>query len=458
MDKQEILDIIKIQRNFLDQNSMFDYKARKKALKRLYENIKFLRPEIENALKLDLNKSATETYMTEIGLVLDEISYMIKHLRTFASPQPAGTPLSNFPAKSYTLPCPYGIALIISPWNYPFMLAIEPMVDAIAAGNSVIIKPSELSPNTSAVIEKLIVMTFDKGHVSVVQGAVEECSFLLDQDLDYIFYTGSTRVGEIVMKKAAEHFTPVTLEMGGKSPCIVDDTANIKLTAKRIVFGKYLNAGQTCVAPDYLLCHEKIKDELIKEISRQIVLQYSVDPIHNDNYPKMINNKQFTVMKNYIKRDNVIFGGKYDENLLKIEPTLIKANFNDEVMKDEIFGPILPVVTFKDIDEAISSVKKLNKPLALYLFSNSKLNQDKVMKKCDFGGGCINDTIMHIANHNLPFGGIKQSGIGAYHGKSGFDTFTHYKSVVHKANWLDLPMRYQPFNKFKDSLIKFFLR
>jgi len=458
MDKQAILDIIKIQRNFLEQNSMFDYKARKKALKSLYENIKFLRPEIENALKLDLNKSATETYMTEIGLVLDEISYMIKHLRTFASPQPAGTPLSNFPAKSYTLPCPYGIALIISPWNYPFMLAIEPMVDAIAAGNSVIIKPSELSPNTSAIIEKLINMTFDKGHVSVVQGAVEECSFLLDQDLDYIFYTGSTRVGEIVMKKAAEHFTPVTLEMGGKSPCIVDDTANIKLTAKRIVFGKYLNAGQTCVAPDYLLCHEKIKDELIKEISRQIVLQYSVDPIHNDNYPKMINNKQFTVMKNYIKRDNIIFGGKYDENLLKIEPTLIKANFNDEVMKDEIFGPILPVVTFKDIDEAISSVKKLNKPLALYLFSNSKLNQDKVMKKCDFGGGCINDTIMHIANHNLPFGGIKQSGIGAYHGKSGFDTFTHYKSVVHKANWLDLPMRYQPFNKFKESLIKFFLR
>ncbi len=458
MDKQAILDIIKIQRNFLEQNSMFDYKARKKALKRLYENIKFLRPEIENALKLDLNKSATETYMTEIGLVLDEISYMIKHLRTFASPQPAGTPLSNFPAKSYTLPCPYGIALIISPWNYPFMLAIEPMVDAIAAGNSVIIKPSELSPNTSAIIEKLINMTFDKGHVSVVQGAVEECSFLLDQDLDYIFYTGSTRVGEIVMKKAAEHFTPVTLEMGGKSPCIVDDTANIKLTAKRIVFGKYLNAGQTCVAPDYLLCHEKIKDELIKEISRQIVLQYSVDPIHNDNYPKMINNKQFTVMKNYIKRDNIIFGGKYDENLLKIEPTLIKANFNDEVMKDEIFGPILPMVTFKDIDEAISSVKKLNKPLALYIFSNSKLNQDKVMKKCDFGGGCINDTIMHIANHNLPFGGIKQSGIGAYHGKSGFDTFTHYKSVVHKANWLDLPMRYQPFNKFKESLIKFFLR
>ncbi len=458
MYKEKIINIIATERAYLKENPMLDYRNRKKALKKLYNNIKLLRLEIEQALKSDLNKSATESYMTEIGLVLDEISYMLKHVKTFSNPQMAGTPISNFPAKSYSLPCAYGIVLIISPWNYPFMLAIEPLVDAIAAGNSVIIKPSELSPNTSVVIEKLINMTFDKGHVAVVQGAVEECTFLLDQDLDYIFYTGSTRVGEIVMKKAAEHFTPVTLEMGGKSPCIVDDTANIRLTAKRIVFGKFLNAGQTCVAPDYLLCHERVKDELIKEISRQIVLQYSVDPIHNDSYPKMINAKQFNVMKRYISSKNIIFGGKYDESSIKIEPTLVNASLEDEVMRDEIFGPILPVLTFKDINEAIEIVNILNKPLALYLFSNSKQNQSEVMNKCDFGGGCINDTIMHIANHNLAFGGLKQSGIGAYHGKYGFDTFTHYKSIVHKANWLDLPMRYQPFNKFKETLIKFFLR
>lgn len=458
MDNQSILEKIDTQRKFLDENPMLDYKKRIDALKLLYKNIKLMSGDIYDALKKDLNKSETETYMAEIGMVLNEISYMIKHIRSFSRPQRVATPLAQFHSKSYKMPCAYGMVLIISPWNYPFMLALEPMVDAIAAGNSVILKPSEISPNVSDVIAKLISKTFDKGHVDTVLGGVEECTFLLDQDFDYIFYTGSTRVGEIVMKKAAEHFTPVTLEMGGKSPCVVDETANISLAAKRIVFGKFLNAGQTCVAPDYILCDKKIKDKLIDELERQIVLQYSVDPIKNDAYPKMINKKQFDAMSKFITDENLIFGGKIDEESLKIEPTLLNSTFDDDVMKIEIFGPILPIITFDDIDEAIAKINSLTKPLALYIFSSSKTNQNKVLNRCQFGGGCINDTIIHIATPNLGFGGLKQSGIGAYHGKIGFDTFTHYKSIVDKKTWLDLPMRYQPYNKFKQFLIKMFLR
>ena len=458
MDNQSILEKIDNQRKFLDENPMLDYKKRIEALKLLYKNIKLMSVDIYDALKKDLNKSETETYMVEIGMVLNEISYMIKHIRSFSRPKRVATPLAQFHSKSYKMPCAYGMVLIISPWNYPFMLALEPMVDAIAAGNSVIVKPSEISPNVSDVIAKLISKTFDKGHVDTVLGGVEECTFLLDQDFDYIFYTGSTRVGEIVMKKAAEHFTPVTLEMGGKSPCIVDKTANIPLAAKRIVFGKFLNAGQTCVAPDYILCDKKIKDKLIDELERQIVLQYTVDPIKNDAYPKMINKKQFDAMSKFITDENLIFGGKKDEESLKIEPTLLNSTFDDDVMQIEIFGPILPIITFDDIDEAIAKINSLSKPLALYIFSSSKTNQNKVLNRCQFGGGCINDTIIHIATPNLGFGGLKQSGIGAYHGKIGFDTFTHYKSIVDKKTWLDLPMRYQPYNKFKQILIKMFLR
>lgn len=458
MDNQSILEKIDNQRKFLDENPMLDYKKRIEALKLLYKNIKLMSVDIYDALKKDLNKSETETYMVEIGMVLNEISYMIKHIRSFSRPKRVATPLAQFHSKSYKMPCAYGMVLIISPWNYPFMLALEPMVDAIAAGNSVIVKPSEISPNVSDVIAKLISKTFDKGHVDTVLGGVEECTFLLDQDFDYIFYTGSTRVGEIVMKKAAEHFTPVTLEMGGKSPCIVDETANIPLAAKRIVFGKFLNAGQTCVAPDYILCDKKIKDKLIDELERQIVLQYTVDPIKNDAYPKMINKKQFDAMSKFITDENLIFGGKKDEESLKIEPTLLNSTFDDDVMQIEIFGPILPIITFDDIDEAIAKINSLSKPLALYIFSSSKTNQNKVLNRCQFGGGCINDTIIHIATPNLGFGGLKQSGIGAYHGKIGFDTFTHYKSIVDKKIWLDLPMRYQPYNKFKQILIKMFLR
>ncbi len=458
MNKEEILAKIEKQKEFVASHKMLDYHERVNSLKLLYNNIKLLSGEIYDALKKDLNKSEIESYMCEVGLTLSEISFMIKHCKKFSRPRSVLTPLAQFHAKSYEIPAPYGRVLVISPWNYPFMLSIEPIVDAVCAGNSVMLKPSEYSPNVSLVLQKLITMTFDPGHVDVVLGAIDESSILLGEKFDYIFYTGSTRVGKIVMQKASEKLTPVTLELGGKSPCVVDATANIKLSAKRIVFGKFMNAGQTCVAPDYIYCDEKIKSDLVQELSRQIVLQYSVDALHNPDYPKMVNQKQYNAMKKFITKDNVIFGGRVDEEHLMIEPTILSATFEDDVMQEEIFGPILPIVTYKTEAEAIEKINSLEHPLALYIFSSSKENQNKFLTQCQFGGGCVNDTIIHLATSRLGFGGVGNSGMGAYHGKKGFDTFTHYKSIVDKKQWIDLPIRYQPYNKFKYFLLKIFLR
>lgn len=310
----------------------------------------------------------------------------------------------------------------------------------------------------TAVIDKLIKKTFPPEQVCTIFGGREEINFLLDQEFDYIFYTGSTKVGNIVMEKADKYYTPYTLEMGGKSPCIVDATANIPLTAKRIVFGKFLNAGQTCVAPDYVYCEKSVKELLVKELERQIILQYTTDPINNPNYPKLINEGHFESKIRLINENNVIFGGKFDKKSLKIEPTLVNATFEDEIMQEEIFAPILPIVTFDDIDDAIKKINFRAKPLALYIFSSSKKNQNKVLENCQFGGGCVNDTLVHIASPHLAFGGLKESGIGAYHGKVGFDTFTHYKSILDKKTWLDMPMRYQPYNKIKYNFIRKFLK
>lgn len=458
IDTESILEKVNRVKDYQKQRKMYDYRLRKECLRKLYNNILTMKDEIMQALKQDLNKSEVESYMSEIGLVLSEITYMLKHIRKFSKIRRVKTPLAQFHSKSFEIPCAYGSVLIISPWNYPFMLAVEPIVDAVAAGNSVILKPSEISPYTSQVVEKLLNATFEKGHVEVVQGEKEECTFLLEQDFDYIFFTGSTRVGQIVMQKAAERFTPVTLELGGKCPCIVHSDADIELSARRIVFGKFLNCGQTCVAPDYVYCHNDIKDELLRAIEKEIVLQYGVTPLENDDYPRLINLKQFNVMKSFITEDNLIFGGRVDENTLKIEPTLVKSTFKDEVMQDEIFGPILPIVTYDTLDEVIDNIGAYPKPLALYIFSKSKQTQDRILKYCDFGGGCINDTIIHIAGSELGFGGLKESGMGAYHGKVGFETFTHYKSIVDKKCWLDLPMRYQPYNKLKYKLIRMFLK
>ena len=458
MDREEIIAKVKLQRESLATNPLRNYKYRIEMLKLLYKNIKEMEQEICDALYKDLNKSAEESYMTEIGLVLEEISYMIKHCKSFSKIKKVNSPLAHFHSKSYKLPSPYGSVLIISPWNYPFMLAIEPLVDAIAAGNSVVLRPSSVSHNVALVIEKLISKTFLPEQAFVVLGNREDCNLLLEQKFDYIFYTGSTNVGKLVMQKAIEHFTPYTLEMGGKSPCIVDETANIKLAAKRIVFGKFLNAGQTCVAPDYVYCSKVIKDELIKEIERQIILQYSVTPLTNNDYPKIINNKRFSALIEMLKHDKVIFGGKYDEQKLKIEPTILDCDFDSATMQEEIFGPLVPIVTFDNLNQAIDTINSRPKPLALYIFSSSKQNQNMVLNSCQFGGGCVNDTIMHIANSNLGFGGVGESGIGSYHGKAGFDTFTHYKSIIDKKTWIDMPMRYQPYNKFKTFFIRKFLK
>lgn len=458
MDKEHILNLYQKQREGLKVNPLKDYRNRIKALKLLQKNISLMESEIEQALKADLNKSETESYMTEIGLVQSEISYMIKHCKKFSKPKRVRTPLSQFASKSFSMPCPYGQVLIISPWNYPFMLSIEPLVDAITAGNLVMLKPSESSPNVSEVISKLVEKTFPSEQVFVVRGGREQTSFILDLDYDHIFFTGSMKVGKLVLQKAAEKYIPVTLELGGKSPCIVDETANLELAAKRIVFGKFLNCGQTCVAPDYLYCSSKIKDKLVEEIKKQIVLQYSDEPLKNESYPKMINQRQFDSVTKLIKKDCVLFGGAYDEATLKIEPTILDSSWTDEAMQEEIFGPVFPVVTFENLDEAIETINSKNKPLALYFFSSSKKRQQQVLSLCDFGGGCINDTIIHLATSNMGFGGLKSSGMGAYHGKTGFDTFSHYKSIVDKKTWIDLPMRYQPYSKWKLKMIKMFLK
>ena len=458
MDKEYILSCYQKQRENLKNNPLKNPRNRIAALKLLQKNITEIEAEICEALKQDLNKSKTESYMTEIGLVQSEISYMLKHCIKFSKPKRVRTPLSQFASKSFSMPCPYGQVLIISPWNYPFMLSIEPLVDAISAGNCVMLKPSDTSSHVSKVIAKLVEKTFPKEQVFVVLGGREQTSFILDLDFDHIFFTGSMKVGKIVLQKAAERYIPVTLELGGKSPCIVDETANISLAAKRIVFGKFLNCGQTCVAPDYVFCAKQIKDKLVEEIKKQIVLQYSATPLKNDTYPKIISQRQFDGVKKLLAKDRLLYGGEFDEKALKIEPTILDSNFECEEMQDEIFGPVLPIVTFETLDEAIDIVNSKNKPLALYFFSSSKKRQKKVLSQCDFGGGCVNDTIIHLATSNMGFGGLKSSGMGAYHGKIGFETFSHRKSIVDKKTWLDLPMRYQPYSKFKEKLIRMFLK
>ena len=458
MDKSTILTAYQSQRSGLDTTPLRDPKYRLQKLQLLYRNICALQPEICAALQADLNKSAVESYMSEIGLVLSEISYMRKHLKRFAKPQRVRTPLAQFAAKSFRLPCPKGQVLIISPWNYPFMLTLDPLVDAIAAGNCAIIKPSENSPHTSAVIEKLLRLTFAPTEVLTVTGGRDECAFLLDLDFDHIFFTGSNRVGKLVYQKAAEHFTSVTLELGGKSPCIVDETANLALAAKRIVFGKFLNCGQTCVAPDFLICHQSVKDQLLTALKQQITLQYSANPLQNTDYPKMINQRQFDAAQTLITKDNTLFGGRADPATLKIEPTLITADFDSPAMQAEIFGPVLPILTYDDYDALLQKLNATNHPLAFYIFSSHKKRIQQALHTCHFGGGCVNDTIIHLATAAMPFGGSRHSGIGAYHGKVGFDTFTHYKSIVDKKTWLDLPLRYQPYTKTKDKMIKTFMK
>ena len=459
MNEQEIKNLVTKQRSYFQTGATLSVEARLKALRKLYAAIYGHQREIHAALREDLGKSNFESYMCETGMVLDEISCMLKHLRRWAKDETVPTPLAQFHSHSYRKPSPYGVVLIMSPWNYPFMLTLSPLVDALAAGNTAVVKPSAYSPHTSQVIGRILSQCFPAHYVAVVTGGRAENTCLLKEHFDYIFFTGSQAVGREVMGNAAAHLTPVTLELGGKSPCIVDQTANIRLAARRIVFGKYLNCGQTCVAPDYIYCHRSVKDQLVAEIKKQIRKQYGSEPLRNPDYGKIINEKHFNRVLGLMEPEKIVWGGRADRDSLRIEPTVMDhVRFSDPVMQEEIFGPILPVLTFEHLDEAIQKVNSMAHPLALYMFTSDRRAAKKVMARCGFGGGCVNNTIIQLATTQMGFGGFVESGMSAYHGKTGFDTFTHYKSIVDKKTWLDLPMRYQPYRKVWERAVRFFLR
>ncbi|MBO5060964.1 MAG: aldehyde dehydrogenase [Clostridia bacterium] len=452
--------ILESQKAYFQSGATIPIGFRIEMLKRLYNTVKKYEKEIGYALKADLGKSDFEGFMCEVGLVLSEISYMIRHTRKFASKHRVHTPLAQFASCSYQKPSPYGNVLIMSPWNYPFLLTIDPLADAIAAGNTAIVKPSAYSPATSRVIEKIIGECFPLEYVAVVTGGRRENAELLNKKFDFIFFTGSQNVGKEVLRRTAENLTPVVLELGGKSPCIVDSSAKLKIAAKRIVFGKYLNCGQTCVAPDYILCEKSVKDRLIEEILKQIKKQYGEKPLENPDYGKIVNEKHFDRLLGLIDKDKIVIGGESNRETLQIAPTVMdNVTFKDGVMQEEIFGPIMPILTYDSFDEVFEILRDKPKPLAQYIFSENKENIKRVTELCSFGGGCINDTIIHLATSEMGFGGVGESGMGAYHGKVGFDAFSHTKSIVDKKTWIDLPMRYQPYKKgLYGKLLHIFLR
>lgn len=445
---KDINNILEQQKKFFQSGATLSVDFRIEMLKKLKNALKLYEKEIASALYADLGKSDFESFMCETGLALSEIGYMIKNVRRFSKEKTVRTPMSQFAARSYLKPSPYGNVLIMSPWNYPILLTIDPIADAIAAGNTVIVKPSAYSPATSALLEKMLGEIFQPEYIAVVTGGRKENAALLDQKFDLIFFTGSQNVGKEVLRHAAEHLTPAVLELGGKSPCIVDDTAKIKLAAKRIVFGKFLNCGQTCVAPDYVLCRRSVKDELLREIILQIKAQFGENPLENPDYGKIVNEKHFDRVCSLIDAQKVAWGGKSDRARLKIEPTVLdNVTWEDAVMQEEIFGPVLPVLTFEKTEDIFSLLADKQKPLALYMFSENRENIRAVTERCSFGGGCINDTIIHLATSEMGFGGVGESGMGAYHGKAGFDAFSHTKSIVDKKTWVDMPVRYQPYKR-----------
>jgi len=392
-------------------------------------------------------------------MTLAELSFVERRLSRWAAKHPVLTPLAQFHARSFTVANPYGVVLVMSPWNYPFMLTMEPLIGALAAGNCVVLKPSAYAPATSRIIRELISECFPPEYVAVVEGGRKENQALLEQRFDYIFFTGGVTVGREVMRKAAEHLTPISLELGGKSPCIVDSTAKLDLAAKRLAFGKLLNCGQTCVAPDYLLIDRKVKDEFLSHLKKHIASMIGEDALDNENYVRMVSRRHYDRVMGLIDPEKVVFGGRGNPDTLHIQPTILdRVTADDPVMLEEIFGPVLPVIAYDSIDEAVAFINGHEHPLALYLFSEDRATQDRFLHAVPFGGGCINDTIIHLATSRMGFGGVGQSGMGSYHGKKSFDTFSHEKSIVHKSTWLDLPFRYMPYTKAKDMLVRFFLK
>ena len=445
------------QKQFFQDGWTLDLAYRKDALQRLKKTIKEYEYDIFDALYEDLGKSDMESYTTEVGLVYEEISYMLKHMDKLARPERVFSSITNFPSKARILKEPYGQVLVMAPWNYPFQLCMIPLIGAVAAGNCVVLKPSNYAPSVAGILEEIVDKAFAEEHVFVVTGGREANQDLLKHRFDYIFFTGGKTVGKTVMHAASEFLTPVTLELGGKSPCIVDETADIALSARRIVWGKFLNCGQTCVAPDYIYVHKKVKEKFLEAVVRNIEALYGEDPINSKDLGKIINEKHFDRLSALIENVPVYYGGSKDRESLKIAPTVIDdASWDMAVMQDEIFGPVMPVLEFDNLCDVMKEIKKRPSPLALYLFTRSEQVEKAVMKNVPFGGGCVNDTVMHLAASSLPFGGVGESGMGNYHGKYSFRAFSHSKSVLKKSLRIDLPMRYPPYSD-NLAIIKIFL-
>lgn len=452
-----IESIIEEQRKYFADGKTLDVRSRLRYLKALKQSIVAHTDKIAAALKADLGKSPSESYMTEIGMVLEDLSCHIKHLKKWAKPKRRRSPLAQFPSKSYILPSPYGNTLIISPWNYPFLLSIQPLVGAIGAGNTVLLKPSRASAATSAVMKELIESVFPQGLAACVYGTDDINDEILTYKFDYVFFTGGKDVGKKVYEAAAKNLTPVTLELGGKSPVVIDRTAKLDLAAKRVVFGKFLNVGQTCVAPDYVIAHESVADKFVACLKKYITKLYP-DALDSDDYGKIISARHYERVKKLIG-GNVVCGGAFDDEKRKIEPTVIyPATREDPAMQEEIFGPVLPVLTYSTDEQLFDIINAHPTPLAFYLFTSKKKTEKRLLPRIAFGGGCVNDTIIHIASTHIPFGGVGGSGIGSYHGQKSFETFSHMKSVLKKSNTIDLPIRYTPYSKGKDKMIRFFMK
>ena len=459
MTEQEIATILAKQHAFFASGRTIPVSFRQAQLHKLKRSMLAHEKDLNEALQKDLGKSRMESYMCEVGLTLSELTWMQRHLGSLSAEKRVPTPLAQFAARSFRSPSPYGTVLIMSPWNYPVLLTLEPLIDAIAAGNTAIVKPSAYAPYTCEVMKQIIEECYPQSYVAVVTGGRAENQTLLQQRFDMIFFTGGKTVGREVLRHAAEYLTPVTLELGGKSPCIVDSSAKIKLAARRIVFGKYLNCGQTCVAPDYVLCDKTIRDELVLAIQAEIRRQFGAAPLENPNYGKIVNRKHFERLLGLIDERKLVCGGQNNPDTLRIAPTVLTdVTWEDAIMGEEIFGPILPVLTFDTLEEAIQMVEARPHPLALYFFSENKTAQSQVLNCCRFGGGCINDTIIHLATSAMPFGGVGESGMGGYHGKAGFETFSHYRSIVDKKTWMDLPIRYQKYTALKEKMLHMFLK
>ena len=458
MNQATISGVVGRQRRFFDTGVTLDIRYREAALKRLQKMVRQHERELCAALRRDLGKSDTEGYMCEVGMVLSEVRWLLKNLKRLTRDQRAATPLHQLPGRSFRRPGPYGVTLIMSPWNYPVLLTLGPLADALAAGNTALVKPSAYAPETSRLLARLLGEIFPAAYVEVIEGGREANEWLMEEKFDYIFFTGSKSVGRMVLEQAAKKLTPVTLELGGKSPCIIHRSADLAAAARKVVFGKFLNCGQTCVAPDYVLCDEAVKEPFLRQLRLEIHRQYGKEYKYNLTYGRIVSKKHFDRLVGLIDPGKVFLGGQSDRDSLRIEPTVLtEVTWEDPVMGEEIFGPILPVLTFREVEEVIDTLRSREKPLALYLFAGEKAVIDRITRRCQFGGGCINDVIVHLATSEMPFGGVGESGMGSYHGQAGFDTFTHYKSMI-RSRWPDLPVRYQPYTKYSDRIIRLFLR